>query len=156
MHPASLETNPGKRHAIQLRTGDTMKLRSLHVIVLSALTVAMIACGAGHPTISSIVVTPSTATSPVDPHTDVQYTATATFSNSSSRELTVADGLTWASSNTSIATISDSGSATCVAIGQVTITATAPSDLNITVNNGVQNTSPKVSGTAQLNCVVHP
>jgi hypothetical protein len=36
----------------------------------------------------------------------------------------------------------------------VTITATAPSDLTITVNNGVNNTSPKVNGTAQLSCVV--
>jgi hypothetical protein len=35
----------------------------------------------------------------------------------------------------------------------VTITATAPSELNITVNNGVNNTSMNVNGTAQLTCV---
>jgi uncharacterized protein YjdB len=116
----------------------------------------MIACGAGHPTITSIAVAPSSATSAVDPNTHVQFTATATFSNSSSRDLTVADGLTWSSSNNSIATIDDGGSATCVSVGQVTITASAPSDLTITVNNGVHNTSPQVNGTAQLNCVLHP
>ncbi len=131
-----------------------MKFRPLHVFVLSALTVAMVACGAGHPTISSLVVTPATATAPVTPRTDVQYTATATFTDKSSRELSVADGLTWTTSNSSIATISDTGSATCLAVGQVTVTATAPSDLTITVSNGLSNTSPKVSGTATLSCLV--
>lgn len=131
-----------------------MKFRPLHLLVLAALTIAMIACGAGHPTISSITVTPATATAPISPRTDVQYTATATFTDKSSRELSVADGLTWTTSNSSVATISDTGSATCLAVGQVTITATAPSDLTITVNNGVNNTSPKVNGTAQLSCVV--
>lgn len=129
-----------------------MKLKPLHVLVLSALAVALVACGAGHPTISSITVTPATASAPISPATDVQYTATAIFTDKTSRELTVADGLTWTSSNTSIATINDGGSATCIAVGQVTITATAPSDLTIQVSNGVQNTSPKVSGTAQLTC----
>jgi uncharacterized protein YjdB len=83
----------------------------------------------------------------------VQFTATATFDNQSSRELTIADGLTWTTSNSNIATINNNGSATCVAPGAVTITATAPSELNITVNNGVNNTSMNVNGTAQLTCV---
>jgi hypothetical protein len=34
----------------------------------------------------------------------------------------------------------------------VTVTATAPQNLTITVNNGVNNTSANVSGTAQLVC----
>jgi hypothetical protein len=92
------------------------------------------------------------ATTTISPPTDVQYTVTATFDNNSSRELTIADGLTWSTSNNAIATISDNGSATCVAVGQVTITAKAPTELNLTVNNGIDNTSPKITGTAQLTC----
>jgi hypothetical protein len=38
----------------------------------------------------------------------------------------------------------------------VTITATAPADLSVTVSNGVQNTSTNVSGTAQLSCLATP
>jgi Bacterial Ig-like domain (group 2) len=129
-----------------------MKFRALHVLCLCALAVTWLACGAGHPTITRITVAPATATSTVSPPTDVQFTATATFSNNSSRELTLADGLSWSSSNTGIATISTNGSATCVSVGQVTITATAPAELNVTVNNGVNNTSPNVTGTAQLTC----
>jgi hypothetical protein len=129
-----------------------MKFRALHVLCVCALAATWIACGAGHPTITRITVGPQTATSTVSPPTDVQFTATAVFSNNNSRELTLADGLSWSSSNTAIATISTNGSATCVGVGQVTITATAPADLNVTVNNGINNTSPNVTGTAQLTC----
>jgi len=66
--------------------------------------------------------------------------------------LHVSDALTWKSSDTVITTIDDTAEATCVSPGSVTITATAPADLQITVSNGVQNTSPKVSGNAMLNC----
>jgi hypothetical protein len=129
-----------------------MKFRALHVLCICALAATWIACGAGHPRITRLTVTPATATAPISPRTDVQFTATATFTNNTSRDLSVADGLTWATSDAAVATISDGGSATCVAVGQVTITATAPSELNLTVNNGINNTSPKVTGTAQLTC----
>ena len=129
-----------------------MKLRALQVLFICASAATWMACGAGHPTITRLTLAPQTASAPVSPPTDVQYTVTATFTNNTSRELTIADGTSWTSSNTSIATISDNGSATCVGVGPVTITAQAPADLNITVNNGIDNTSPKVSGTAQLNC----
>jgi hypothetical protein len=133
-----------------------MKLRSVPCILLPALAALFIGCGAGHPKIVSITVTPATATAPTVPPTDVQFTATATFDNQSSRELTVADGLTWTTSSSSIATVNSNGSATCVAPGPVTITASAPSELNITVNNGINNTSTNVSGTAQLTCLATP
>ena len=129
-----------------------MKFRALQVLCICGIAACWIACGAGHPTITAITVSPATASAPVSPPTDVQYTATATFTNNSSRELTVADGLTWSTSDTSLATISTNGSATCVGVGQVTVTAQAPANLNITVNNGVNNTSPNVTGTAQLTC----
>ncbi len=129
-----------------------MKHRPLQLLSIAALAVTWVACGAGHPTITHLAISPATASSAVSPPSDVVFTANATFSNNTNRELTVADGLTWASSNTSLATINDNGSATCKGVGQVTITGTAPTELNITVNNGVDNTSPKINGTAQLTC----
>jgi len=112
----------------------------------------LIACGAGHPRLTSIAVSPSSATASSSLQGQVGFTATGTFTDHKSRELHLADGLTWKSSNTVVATIDDTGEATCVSPGSVTITATAPADLQITVSNGVQNTSPKVSGNAMLNC----
>jgi len=112
----------------------------------------LVACGAGHPRLTSIAVSPSSATASTSLQGQVGFTATGTFTDRSSRELHLADGLEWKSSNTVVATIDDTGEATCVSPGSATITATAPADLQITVSNGVQNTSPKVSGTATLNC----
>ena len=126
--------------------------RVLQSIFVFAVALGWIACGAGHPRITKLTVSPQTATTTISPPTDVQYTVTATFDNNSSRELTIADGLTWSTSNNSVATISDNGSASCVAVGQVTITAQAPTELNITVDNGIDNTSPKITGNAQLTC----
>ncbi len=129
-----------------------MKFRPLQIICVLVLAATWIACGAGHPRITNITVTPATGSAPISPRTDVQYTATATFSDGSHRELTIADGLTWSSSIPSIATINDNGSATCLAVGQAAITAKAPVELNITVNNGINNVSPNATGTAQLSC----
>lgn len=133
-----------------------MKYRPLQVLCLFLAAASWIACGAGHPTITSLVVSPATASAAVSPPSDVQFTATANFDNNTNRELTIADGVTWTTSDSNIATISDNGSATCRAIGQATITASAPTQLNLTINNGINNTSPKVSGTAQLSCMPSP
>jgi hypothetical protein len=130
-----------------------MKLMSLPFSLGLAVAALLIGCGAGHLEIVSITVTPTMGDAPIIPPTDVEFTAIATFDNQSSGELTDADGLAWTTSNSTIATIDNDGSATCVAPGQVTITATVPSELNITVNNGINNTSMNVSGTAQLMCV---
>ena len=78
------------------------------------------------------------------------------FSNHTSRELSQVDGLSWKTSptmaGTVAATIGSTGEATCSAPGTVTVTASAPENLQVTVNNGVQNTSPTVTGTATLIC----
>jgi Bacterial Ig-like domain (group 2) len=120
----------------------------------SLLTIAVLqmACGAGHPKLTSIAVSPSSATGSSSPQGQIGFMASGTFTDHTSRELQLADGLTWKSSNTVVATIDDTGEATCLSPGPVTITATAPADLQITVSNGVQNTSPKVSGNAMLSC----
>lgn len=120
---------------------------------LSAILVAAVlsGCGAGHPNLQTVSVSPNPATAAVGEN--VVFTAMGTFNNNSSRNLNPADGLSWKTSNNAIATVDDnSGKATCVTPGSVTITATAPQNLQITVNNGVTNTSTNVSGTATLNC----
>jgi hypothetical protein len=125
-----------------------------YFLVASLLLTAalLVACGAGHPQLTSIAVSPSSATASSTPQGHVGFTATGTFTDHTSGELHLADGLEWKSSSTVVATIDDTGEATCLAPGSATVTATAPADLQITVSNGVQNTSPKVSGRATLSC----
>lgn len=127
-------------------------MRSSFIVVAAILIAAVLTgCGAGHPNLKTISVSPNTANPGLNQ--DVVFTATGIFTNNSSRDLTVADGLSWKTSNNAIATINgNTGSATCVASGTVTVTATAPVNLQITVNNGVGNTSTNVNGTATLNC----
>ena len=122
------------------------------VALLLLISAMLVACGAGHARLSSIAVSPSSATASSSPRGLVGFGATGSFMDHTSRELHVADGLEWKSSNQVVATIDATGEATCVAPGSTTITATAPADLQITVSNGVQNTSPKISGNAILNC----
>ena len=130
-----------------------MKTEVTFLIATVLVVVLLGGCGAGHPALTGITVTPKSATANVASRGSVGYTATGNFSDHSSRELTQADGLTWATANGQIAGISDSGMATCVRPGVVTVTATAPSTLTITVSNTVTNTSPKVTGSAALTCM---
>src|SRR5215471_3473985 len=76
--------------------------------------------------LQAITVTP--ANSSVAPGTKPQFTAIGTYFDNSSNDITAAAGVTWSSSNTSVATISNSqgtqGLATAIATGQTAITAT--------------------------------
>jgi hypothetical protein len=78
------------------------------------------AMGASSPTLASIAVTPSNPTLQVG--TSQQFTATGTYSDSSTQNLT--SQVNWTSSNPAAATISASGLATAVAAGTTTISAT--------------------------------
>ena len=109
-----------------------------------------VACGAGHPNLKSINVTPATATA--NTQGSVGFTATGIFTDNSSRTLTPPDGLSWRSSNTSVASVNDLGMASCNAPGSVTITASAPVNLQLTINNGIDNTAQTVRGSGTLNC----
>jgi hypothetical protein len=126
-------------------------MKPLHLIFLCCLALIFVGCGAGHPNLTSIAVSPQTATTQSATHGTVGYTAKGTFSDHSSRELSQVDGLSWATS-TNAASIGSTGEATCLGPGTVTVTASAPVNLTITVNNGVDNTSAIVRGTAQLVC----
>jgi len=122
---------------------------------LLLLAFALVGCGAGHSNLTSISVSPQSATVSSN-QGQVGYTATGQFANGKSRELSQADGLSWKTSPTSTgsvaATIGSTGEATCSAVGTVTVTASAPENLQFTINNGIQNTSSTVSGTAPLTC----
>lgn len=126
-----------------------------HMGFLLAAAVGLVGCGAGHPNLTSITVSPQSATASSS-HGQVGYTATGHFANGKSRELSQVDGLSWKTSPTSsgtvAATIGSTGEATCSATGTVTVTATAPRNLQLTINNGIQNTSGTVSGNGMLIC----
>ena len=94
------------------RTNITAKSGSV-ISPASVLTVS-------NKTLSSISVTPQSQT--LVAGTQQQYTATATYSDGSFADVTTS--VTWASSNTGVATISTSGLATAVATGTTTISAT--------------------------------
>lgn len=69
--------------------------------------------------LASITVLPATASLPVN--TTLQFTATGTYTDGSSRDLTTL--VNWASSSTAAATVTGAGLATGVAAGSTTITA---------------------------------
>ncbi|MDP9159314.1 MAG: hypothetical protein M3O09_03675 [Acidobacteriota bacterium] len=120
------------------------------------MAVTFVGCGAGHANLTSITVSPQSATATSNPPGQVGYTARGNFANGKSRELTQVDGLAWhtslTSAGTTAATIGSTGEATCSAPGTITVTASAPQNLQFTLNNGVQNTSTTVRGTATLIC----
>jgi hypothetical protein len=128
-------------------------MKALGVLLLAA--AGWVGCGAGHANLTSITVSPKSATATSN-QGQVGYTATGNFANGKSRELSQVDGLSWKTSPTSAgtvaATIGSTGEATCSASGTVTVTASAPQNLQFTINNGVHNTSATVSGTATLTC----
>jgi hypothetical protein len=126
------------------------------LFLVVAAVVVLVGCGAGHANLTSITVSPQSATTTSNPQGQVGYTANGNFANGKSRELSQVDGLSWKTSLTSTgtvaATIGSTGEATCSTTGTVSVTASAPQNLQFTVNNGVQNTSATVSGTATLIC----
>jgi outer membrane biogenesis lipoprotein LolB len=126
-------------------------MKRLQFVLLACLAFILIGCGAGHPNLTSVQVSPSTATAESATHAQVGYTAKGVFSNGSSRELSQVDGLSWKTSTTA-ASVGSTGEATCLGPGTATVTASAPQNLQLTVNNGVTNTSATVQGTAQLVC----
>src|SRR5215469_1780527 len=123
-------------------------MRYLPVVLL--MVVLSVACGAGHPNLKILNVTPTTASASMQG--SVGFTATGIFTNNTSRTITAADGLSWRSSNTAVASINDLGMASCNTPGTVTITASAPENLQLTINTGISNTAPTIRGSGTLNC----
>src|SRR5437870_11630030 len=114
-----------------------------YLLFLVVAVVALVGCGAGHANLTSITVSPQSATTTSNPQRQLGYTATRNLANGKSRELSQVDGLSWKTSPTSTgtvaATIGSTGEATRSAPGTGTVTASASQDLPPTANNGVQH-----------------
>src|SRR5260370_13302139 len=98
------------------------------LFILAAVVVVLVGCGAGHANLTSITVSPQSATTTSN-QGQVGYTATGNFANGKSRELSQVDGLSWKTSPTSTgavaATIGSTGAATCSAAGTLNLHASA-------------------------------
>ncbi|MBV9072582.1 MAG: Ig-like domain-containing protein [Acidobacteria bacterium] len=95
-------------------------LLSIFLVVLSVILAA--GCGKFFPSASTLVaisITPSNPT--IQLSATQQFTATGTFGDSTSKDLT--SSVTWKSSSTNVATISSTGLATAQSTGSSTITA---------------------------------
>jgi Bacterial Ig-like domain (group 2) len=103
-------------------------------------------CGDVPTTVYQVEVTPSTQALVAASQQTATFVATGIFGYRTSRPLEASDGLSWTSSNTSVAGISMGGTASCKAAGEVTVTATVPVHV-------VPGTNPTVSGTAKLTCM---
>ena len=106
------------------------KLRlNLFVLVVSALLLFMSACSKGddpEPTtiaVSSVKLNKTSVT--LDIGETVELTATVSPENATNKTVT------WSSSNTSVATVTD-GKVTAIAVGSATITAKSNNGLNVT------------------------
>ena len=101
-------------------------------------TLMVTSCGQFFPSSSTIVsITLSPASAQILPTGTQQYTATETFGDNSTRD--VSSQVTWVSSATNIAPISTAGLATAVALGTTNITAKSGSVISpasvLTVSN---------------------
>ena len=98
---------------------------SSHVCFFLLIVGALLAtaCGKFFPSATSLVaisISPSNSTLTLSSKTQ-QFTATGTFGDSSSKDIT--SSVTWSSSSTNVATINSSGVATAGSTGTTTITA---------------------------------
>ena len=75
------------------------------VLFVLATALILVGCGAGHANLTSITVSPQSATTTSSPQGQVGYTATGNFQNGKSRELSQVDGLSWKTSPTSTGTV---------------------------------------------------
>src|SRR6266851_9739947 len=108
-------------------------------LLLSACSRSSIHLTAENATLVSIGVTPANPNLPQG--LIRQFTATGTYSDSSTQDLTAQ--VAWSSSNTGVATIDSAGLATSVAAGTTTITATlglVSGNTTLTVTNATLST----------------
>jgi hypothetical protein len=128
------------------------RMKSVLIVVACGVLALLLGCGGSADTIQSVQISPPQGQGTA-PNGAVGFTATGTFKNNQSRLLTSQDGLTWTSSNTTVATINPlTGQAICLTEGSAIITASVPSDLVFGV--GGHTSSNTVSATAGLQCVV--
>jgi type II secretory pathway component GspD/PulD (secretin) len=120
---------------------------------IGGVTSPVVALAVTSATLKSIAVTPSSRA--IAAGTSLQFTATGTFSDGSTENVTSA--VAWASSETSVATINpSSGLASAVAAGSTSITATqgaagSPVAIAIGTVNSLNNSNPDLVIASQIN-----
>src|SRR5206468_8591194 len=92
---------PGQAHPHLTSARCLMK----QVLFALAFALILVGCGAGHANLTSITVSPQSATTTSSPQVQLAYTATGNFQNGNSRELSQVDGLSWKTSPTSTGTV---------------------------------------------------
>jgi len=97
------------------------KLSGSALGVISLLCVLLLAACSGATKLEKLVVAPGTAA--INVGQQQSFKVTGTYSNGSSKDLTTASGITWASSKGGVASITSGGVATGVAAGVTNITA---------------------------------
>jgi hypothetical protein len=104
-----------------------MICRAVFSCLLSIIIGTLLLSCSGNYTLTSIQVTPATATSSLG--TTVQFTATGTYTHGSHppKTETITNSVTWTSSSPAVATVNSSGLATPVSAGTTNITATTSS-----------------------------
>ncbi|MBZ5700325.1 MAG: Ig-like domain-containing protein [Acidobacteriia bacterium] len=102
---------------------STLSASSAWSAVLAAFHASSTSTTSGTASLTSIQVTPASPTLTFGQ--TLQFTATGTFSDASTQDLT--SSVTWASSNTTVASINGTGGATAAGHGTTTITATSGS-----------------------------
>ena len=137
-------------------------MKRVGILCVAVASLFLFGCGNGTPQLTGVSVTPVMASSTMGEQ--VRFSAMGQFDNNTSRILGAADQLQWRSGNVAVATIDQSGVATCVSLESAPITATAAmatqkvvsSNGSTTMSSGVAKnvmSSPAVSGVATLTCL---
>jgi len=122
----------------------------IQLLILLPLLISLTYCGGGTssgtgsgslsaPTLTSIAVSPTSPS--ISMGTTQQFTATANYSDGSTKD--ISSNVTWTSSAANVATISSSGLARSVAVGQTTIAAKYVTSMSGTTTLTVAPPPPK-------------
>ena len=141
--PSDFGTHAGKFANSTIKAAPNMPISS-RISLVCALLISAVGCGQFFPganTITSLQVAPASAT--VQPGTTQQYTATATYGNNTTADVT--SQVTWSTSPTSIAAINSTGLLTGVALGTASVQAKS--------SNGIIGTTPVSVATKSVTSV---
>jgi len=135
----------GSEDAVNDRINSVERLRTAPLTAfILALLAASLGCGQFFPganSITSLAVAPLNAT--VAPGVTQQYSATATYGNNTTADVT--STVSWSTTQTNIATISSSGLLTGVALGTATVQAQSGS---VIATTGVTVTTKQVTSVS--------
>lgn len=137
-------------------------MKRVQILCAVLASLLLFACGNGSPQLTRVSVTPVMVSSSIGQQ--VRFSATGQFDNNKSRMLGAGDALQWTSDNPHVATVDQSGVATCISLGSAPIRATAAVTTQKTVSSNGSTTSssgvaknvmagPTVSGAATLTCL---